>query len=480
MNKKNYDKLISNIRANYSNITCRTFDFLAGQVCVLYTKELTDRNALSQQVIKPLVECGKTAMIKAKHLMENIIFVDDCKLDYGFEKLESVLLSGMTVILFSNDSNFVVANLKKVQKRAVATPEITYTLRGPKDCFIENLDTNISLLRYRFKSKSLKIDYMQAGARTKSSVAIAYFDDIANDGVVKEVKKRIEAIDIDGIYESGELQSFLLNKKTNLFPQMGITERSDMACGALLEGKVVILIDGCGIALIAPKVLSEFLWSCDDIYDNKYIGFFLRILRIFALVLSFSFSAVYIATVSFHNDILPSNYVILLAQARAKVPFNAVTEVLIIELIVELLREALIRVPSKIGTAIGIVGAIIIGEAAISAGIFSPLLLIVLSLSLIASFVPSDFTLLNAFRILKYVIIIMTGILGFYGMILGMMLILAQLVSINTFGVAYMAPYAPFIRKDALRSIFYSKSLAPNRPSFLKPKDKYRGKVDSK
>ena len=479
MNKKNYDKILAQLKVEHQNLSSRKLDFLGGQVCVLYTKQLTDRIALSEHIIKPLVQCSKTVMIKAKYIMENIIFADDCKIEYTNEKLEESLLNGMTIILLSNDSHFIVVNIKKVKQRAVTTPELSYTLRGPKDCFVENLDTNISLLRYRFKAKSFKIDYMQAGARTKATIAVAYFEDIANDGVVKEIKKRIDAIDIDGIIESGELQAFLLNKKTNLFPQMGVVERSDMACGALLEGKVVILVEGSGIALVAPKVLSEFLWSCDDIYDNKYVGFFLRGLSVLALILSLVASALYIAVVSFHNDTLPSEYVILLAKARAKVPFNAFTEVVIIEIIVELLREALVRVPSKIGTAIGIVGAIIIGEAAISAGIFSPLLLIVVSLSLIASFVPSDFTLTNAFRLLKYMLIIMTGILGIYGMILGLLLILAQLVSINTFGVAYMAPYAPFIKKDALKSIFYDKTMAPDRPSFLKPKDKYRGTSDN-
>lgn len=478
MNKPNNDNIIDDLKKHNVNIANRTIDFLNIHVTILYIKELTNRISLSELVIKPLIDTKFNKRLNAQTVVNNIIYLDDCKIESENAEIENFILSGFSVILFSGESEYIVANVKKIAQRAVSTPEITHSLRGPKDCFIENLDTNISLIRYRLKSKSLNISYQKVGARTQSRVAIIYFDDIANDTVVTEIKSRIEQINIDGIFESGELQSFLLNHKLNLFPQMGLIERSDMACGALLEGKVVVMIEGSGLALVAPKVLSEFLWSCDDAYDNKYVGFFLRMLRTLALILSFTASSIYLATVAFHNDLLPSRYIILLAEARAKVPFNSFVEVLSVELIVELLREALIRVPSKIGTAIGIVGAIIIGDAAISAGVFSPLLLIVISISLIASFVPSDFTLVNPFRVLKFLLIIITGVFGFYGLILGLTLILANLVSINSFGVPYMTPFAPHIRKDLAKSFFYSKSLAKRRPYFLNLKDKYRASTD--
>ena len=372
------------------------------------------------------------------------------------------------------DPNIAVINLKKVEKRPISQPETTYTIRGPRDSFIENIDTNLSLIRYRIKDENLRIDELKVGVRTKTTVTILYLEDVANNTCVTEVKKRIGAINIDGLCSSGELQAFMLNEKADLFPQMGIIERSDMACGALLEGKVVILMDGSPWALVAPKVFSEFLWSCDDFYLNKYFGMFLRILRIIALNLSFIVSALYVAIVSYHNDVLPGSYMIAIAQSRAKVPFSALLEVILIELIGELIRESLIRVPTKIGAAIGIVGAIIIGQAAVSAGVFSPLLLIVISLSLISSFVPSDYTIVDPFRVLKFLLIFATGIFGFHGFTLMIVLILAHLVSINTFGVPYMAPAAPFTLRDFIKSIFYSKSTAPRRAAFLRTKNVFR------
>ena len=203
-------------------------------------------------------------------------------------------------------------------------------------------------------------------------------------------------------------------------------------------------------------------------------GFWQEILRVIALNLSFIVSSLYVAVVSFHNDVLPSGYMIAVAQARSRVPFTALIEVLLIEIIAEIIRESLIRVPTKIGMAIGIVGAIIIGQASVAAGIFSPLILIVISLSLISSFVPADYSIIDPFRVLKFPLILVTGFLGLFGLRFFILLVLSNLVSINTFGVPYMAPYAPFNLKDALKSMFYSKSFANSRPRFLRTKNRFR------
>lgn len=472
---KRFNRIISSLKSKKIDYTKRIITFPGGMIAVLFIKELTQRRALSNLVIKPLVEHCHETNITSKTAVESIIYSDDCELESDENKIATYILSGMTILLFSNDIKYIVVNLKQVEKRAIPTPEVTYTIRGPKDCFIEDLDTNISLIRYRLKNENLRIEMLEVGERTKTRVAVVYMEDIVNNICVSEVKKRINNISIDGILESGELQAFMLNDKMNLFPQMGLIERSDMAGGALLEGKVVTIVDGSGWALVAPKVLSEFMWSCEDFYDNKFLGMFLRALRVIAIFLSLTLSSVYIAIVSFHNDILPSSYMITIAETRARVPFNAFVEVLLIEIIVELIHESLVRVPTKIGTAVGIVGAIIIGQAAVSAGVFSPLLLIIVSISLIASFVPSDYTIMNPFRLLKFVLIFATAVFGFYGFTLVTMIILANLVSINTFGVPFMAPAAPYNAKDFIKSIFYSKTMAPYRPHYLRVKDKYRG-----
>ncbi len=477
---RRYDQIISRIKSKNLDIGERQINYPNGSISIFYVKQLTDRSALSEQVVKPLMLYDKERGLKASEAVDTVIYADDCRLDSDESLIEQYILNGMTVVLFSGDNEYAVINLKKVEKRSTTEPVMTYTIRGPRDSFVENLDSNLSLIRYRLKSESLRVEMMEVGKRDKTAVAVIYFKDIANDTCVSEIKKRIGSINTDGFGSSGELQAFMLNSKASLFPQMGIVERSDMACSAILEGKVVVIMDGSPWALVAPKVFAEYLWSCDDFYLNKYMGTFARILRVISLNLSFIVSSLYVAIVSFHSDTLPSAYMIAIAQARAKVPFNALIEVLLIELIGEIIRESLIRVPTKIGTAIGIVGAIIIGQAAVAAGVFSPLILIVISLSLISSFVPSDYTIVDPFRILKFLLIIATGTIGFYGFTLVIIFVLAQLVSINTFGVPYLAPLAPFNLRDFAKSVVYSKSMAPRRPSFLRTKDNTRGPVRNK
>jgi len=255
---------------------------------------------------------------------------------------------------------------------------------------------------------------------------------------------------------------------------MGIVERSDMACGALLEGKTVILTEGSGIGLIAPKTLSEYLWSCEDNYDNKFFGAYSRLLRIFAIFLTLTVTPLYVALVSFRLDVLPADYIIAIASSRATVPFNTFTEALILEGIVEILREAMLRVPKQIGPAIGIVGAIVIGEAAISAGLFSPLLLIIVSLSLLTSFVSPDYTLVNPLRVLKAFMLVLTGVFGVFGFVIGLNMILTNTISTNSLGVPVLAPFSPMNVKDEIKSIFYNKSIVSDRPNFLNLKNNVR------
>ena len=474
MRRLTFEAITDSLQSNSQDFVERSIPYTGGTVKLFYIAQLTDRASLAENVVKPLIQhCSSNhSPLSAQQAMDGVIYADHCSIESDMDKIEEIILSGMVVILFSTDDHYIVVNLKKVEQRSVPTPQLTYTIRGPQDCFTENLDTNLSLVRYRVKDRNLRIKKFEVGARTKARVAVLYVEDIANDTVVNEVQKRIENIDIDGIGESGELQSFLLNNKLQMFPQMGLIERSDMAFHSLLEGKVLVLVDGSGVALLAPKTFAEFFHSCDDRYDNKFFGAFARLLRYAAIVIALTASSLFIAVTSFHTDVLPSEYAILLAQMRVNVPFTALIGVLILEFIIELLRESLLRVPKQIGSAIGIVGAIVIGQAAISAGIFSPLLLIISATSLLASFAIPDYSLINPFRVLKFILIFFTGMLGFYGFTLFLTFILAELVSLNSFGVPYMAPWAPYNVYDARRTILNNVTTSPVRPHYLRTKDR--------
>ena len=476
MNKPDFEKLIEYVQSKDLDITLRAIPYRGGKATILYIAQLTDRSALALEVVRPLVsQCaeGRTRLT-AQGTMDEIIFADSCKVESDPARALDFVLSGMVVVVFSTDDHYLVINMKKVEKRSVPTPNLSYTIRGPLDCFNENLDSNLSLIRYRVKDENLRIRYCEVGVRTKERVAVLYIEDIANDAVVREVLERIERIHVDGIGESGELQTLLLNGSRKLFPQMGLIERSDMAYNTLMEGKVLVLVDGSELALVAPKTFAEYFYSCDDRYDNKFFGLFTRLLRYVAIATALTASSVYVAISSFHTEVLPSDYAISLAELQANVPFNAMVAALILEFIMELLREALLRVPKQIGPAIGIVGAIVIGQAAIAAGFFSPVLLTIAAVSLLASFAIPDYTLVSPFRVLKFALIMFTGSLGFFGFTAFLTAVAIQLVSHNSFGVPFLAPWAPFDRIDAAKSLIDQSDTARERPGYLRVKDRIR------
>lgn len=480
--KPKIEIILEAIEAEGFTLSRRSLDYNGDSIEILYIQQLTDRISLMDFVIKPLSlylgqRSNSIRALQAKTIAQNVLYVDDYKLQSNGEEVQDLILDGKVVILLPDNDEYIVINLKKVEHRSIPEPTLEYTLRGPNDCFVENLDTNLSLIRYRNKDAKLRICQYKVGRRTKSNVAVFYIEDIANDKVVSLMKQRIQAIDVGGIGDSGELEPFLQNSNFNLFPQMGVVERSDMAQHLLNEGKVLVLVDGSGLALSAPKCFPEYFFSCDDRYGNMYFGLFMRLLRYAAFFIALYATCFYVGISEFHIDALPSRYVISLAEMRASVPFPPIVGALMLEFIVELLREALLRVPKQIGPAVGIVSAIVIGQAAISAGIFSPLLLIATSTSLLASFVMPDFSLINPIRILKFIAILCTGFLGFYGLVLFSCVLLIHLVSIESFGVPYFSPFAPFNWYDFIRSFIFNISFSPYRPKFLTTKDNTRSKT---
>jgi len=476
-----YNKIIKSIKDKGIVLTERTIPNLKGKITIYCIKQIIDMNSISDEIVKPIIQYCSTATksLSAEHAMDSVIYSFECKLETDEIKVEDYILDGMIVILFSNDPQYVVVNLKRVEQRNIPEPEIAYTIRGPRDCFVENLDSNLSLVRYRLKDPNLRIDNFVVGERTKTAVAVIYMKDIANNSIVKEIEKRISKIKTDSIWGTAELQGFLLNHKYDLFPQTTATERSDMACEAVMEGRVLILADGGQIALLAPHIFGHTLEACDDRYDNKFFGTYSLIIRYTALFITLCLPSIYIALVSFHTYMLPAEFIISLAEMRQNVLFSAIIEVLIIEFITELIRESLLRVPSKIGTAIGIVGAIVIGQAATQAGLFTPFLLIIAATTLMSSFAIPDYFGAHPIRILKFLVLLLTAILGFFGFVIALTIILLNLVSNNSFGIPYMAPFAPFNFYDFKRAFVFDRSNTTKRQQYLRTKDEKRAKINS-
>lgn len=476
MKKNSFQNLLYEIEKSGLDIKVRNLGRANKEIAVFYIEQITDKLQLTQNVIKPVLSfiAGNNGLeIKAKTLLDAVIYCFDCIIDENKDKIIDYILQGMTVIVVSSDTNYIAVNLRKIENRGVVSPELTYTIRGSRDSLNENIDVNLSLIRYRIKDENMKINKFDVGRRTKTKVAILHIGDIANESIVNEITKKIEGIDVDGILDSGEIQNLILDKN-RLFPQMGVIERSDMAAGALLEGKVVVLVEGSALALVAPKVFSEFFESCDDLYDNKFSAVFAKFIRAFSCYVSLTITATYIAIISFHIDALPEDFILLVNKFQQGLPFTVFVGAVITEMIVEILREALTRVPKQIGPAIGIVGAIVIGQAAIAAKIFSPLLLIVASVSLLSTFTVPDYTIMNPLRIGKLFLILLSGSFGLIGFTMGFSIILINIISTRSFGIPYLAPFAPFNWYDFINSIFYGKDTSKLRPNFLKTKDRLR------
>lgn len=463
--------VIEELSKSELDITIRKLNLLKCDYYILYISAITDRISLSNYIIKPLLSCKDSNSLDITYIAESIITIDNFLIDNDINKITDYILKGNSVILSTKDVNYIVTNTYKVPKRSLPDPQLQTTLRGPRDSFTENFENNISLIRYRLKDSRLNIHKTTVGKRTKTSVAVIYLEDVADSNLVNKAIQKINSINVDGIMETGYLQKFL-QQKFSLFPQTGIVERSDSACASLLDGKVCIVVEGSHLPIVIPQTFWDFMDAGDDHYKLTYFSIFLKCLRLFSLVLSLTLSPIYVAVVSFHPDILPTEYILTLAKSRATVPINAFLEAFLMEIVAEILKEASLRLPKQIGSTIGIVGTIVIGQASVAAGLVSPLMVIIVALSTMTSFILPDYTIMSSFRVLKFFILLFTGALGLFGFIVGITFIVINLVSTMSFSTPYSSPAVP-INLTGIKDFFLSDIKEDTeRPGFFYPKDK--------
>jgi spore germination protein len=357
------------------------------------------------------------------------------------ELIEDVL-SGDTVILVDGSDKALKVSVRGMPNRGVPTSENEVAIRGSKESFSEAFYINRVLLRRRIKDTNFKIKQLKVGIRTHTDVAICYLEDVAKPEIVGEVEKRLKEFIVDGIFDSGMLEQLSERNVYSPFPEFQSTERPDKAASAILEGRVVIVVDNSPIVLIVPTTLNSFFQASDDSYNRWEVATFIRILRYFGAFVAMAFPGLYIAVINYNAEVLTSAMALSFAAARNGVPFSVLFEVIMMEIAFEILLEAGVRLPGPMGGTLSIVGGLIIGDAAVNANLVSPIVVIVIALTAIAAFmVPSEpFT--SAFRIIRYVIIILSAFLGLYGFILGIMLLMIHLGGLKSFGMPYMVPFA--------------------------------------
>lgn len=414
------------------------------QAAVLYFDGMCDKDAVSEFVIKPLLSAGADELAQsASNIAAAVLHVADWQERDTVQALLNNVFSGDLGLLFDGTATALISDLKGFDRRGITEPQTEIVVRGSREGFIENMKTNMALLRRRIKTPKLCFEPTKLGTETNTDVCVAYISGLADPAVVAEVKRRIAAIKSDSVLESGYIEQLIEDEPFSPFPTVANSEKPDKVAAKLLEGRVAVLVDGTPFVLTVPMVFVENFQSAEDYYSRPYMASLVRFLRFLSFALAIYAPAVYVAVCSFHTELIPTPLMLNMWQAAGSTPLSAGWSVLFYSLVYEVVREAGIRLPRPVGAAISIVGGLVIGDMAVSAGLISAPVVIIVAFTAIAMFVVDALT--DVATLLRFAFIFLAWWLGWWGMVLGTVLLLLHLVSLRSFGVAYFAPFAPLI-----------------------------------
>ncbi|WP_081954744.1 spore germination protein [Paenibacillus graminis] len=432
----------------------------ATQIAVIYIDGLIDTQVLHHSILFSLQErCTPDQLRdldagqKFELLHKRILMAGDMSVTHDLEPFIHQLLSGNVMVMVDGTPAALRIGLPGWEDRNVSEPSSQTVVRGPMEGFTENLRTNTALLRRKIKDSQLWLETFQVGRVTQTSVSIMYLTHIASPELVQEVKRRLGKIDTDSILESGYIEEFIQDTAGTPFPTIYNSDRPDSIAAGILEGKVAILVDGTPFVLLVPSFFVAFFQSPEDYYQRADIGTLLRFIRFLSFFITMLAPSFYVAVTTYHQEMIPTTLVISLAAQRESVPFPAVVEALLMELTYEILREAGVRIPKNVGQAISIVGTLVIGQAAVSAGFISSAMVIIVSITAISSFVIPETGMAIAARMIRFALIALAGFIGLYGILFGIFIIVLHLASLRSFGMPYMSPIGPYQADDLKDSL---------------------------
>jgi spore germination protein len=447
---KNLNETVESIRkmiGESTDVIQRDFEiYHHSKASLFYIDGLSGIDHIEQNIIKPLTRSTDRASkdMPIEQVINEMISVSNISIFDTFDEAVLPVMSGDSLLVIDGYDKLIILDTRQLDKRSIQEPQSEIVVRGPRDGFIEVLQSNIMLIRRRLKDPNLTVQHGQIGRRSKTDFALLYMKGITPPDLIEEVRYRVSCIDLDGVLESGTIEQLIEDNVFSPFPQLANTERPDKAAAALMNGQVLIAIDGSPYVLVAPVVLEQLFKSPEDYYERWIIGTLIRTLRAIAAIIALLLPGVYIAVVSFHQGMIPTTLALSIAGTREGVPFPGFIEAMLMEFTIELLREAGVRLPRPVGQTIGIVGGLVIGDAAVRAGIVSPVMVIVVALTAIASFALPAYSISISIRILRFSMMIAASILGLYGMILLYIAINIHLVGLRSFGSYYTAPIAPY------------------------------------
>lgn len=440
-------------------------DYKIKDICIdgktltlFYNEVLTDSSSIDNFVLKSLLNLDRNSFRK---LDEHLPAINISKIKKN--QIYDFVNNGFLIIFYKK---IYAVEVKAKLDRGINNIQSELSLSGPKDSFSENYNTNLGLIRRRIKSCDLKVMNLDIGVRSKNKVGILYIDDIVDKKIVKRIDEVLRRIDIDGIIDSSYLKITLEGQKS-FFPTIMMSERPDKSAMALLEGKVVVLVDMSPYALILPSFFIDFFHTTDDYYQKSFNTTFIRIIRVLAFLIAIFTPACYIAVTTRNYDIVPLDLLLMLKAGRTFVPFPAYIEALFMIVCFEILKESDIRMSNTSGSSISILGGLILGDAAVSAGIVSPIMIIVVAISSIAGLVFSSIELVNALRLYKIILLLLGTLLGIYGVIIGTIYMIYKLLTLKVFGIPYLVPFIPFDKNEINDSFIKREESVKKRNSFL-------------
>ncbi|SDW86496.1 spore germination protein [Paenibacillus sp. PDC88] len=425
-------------------------------VCLSYLEGIVISLEVQDHIILPLVRGVDLANIQGAsediELEKVPISLSHVKKAKTWREAADGVTDGCVLVLVEENDEALLFDLKGGLRRSVQEPQTEGVVRGPREGFTEMIRANTGLIRFKLKTPMLKMENFTLGTETKTSVVLAYIKGIARDDLIDDVRQRIKKINIDGVLESGYIEELIEDHPYSPFPQLHYTERPDTVVANLLEGRFCILVDGTPFALLGPVTMWQMLQASEDYYERFFISNFLRWIRLFFMMVALFLPALYIAITTFHQDMLPTTLIISIAAAREAIPFPALVEALLMEISFEALREAGVRLPKAVGQAVSILGALVIGQAAVTAGIVSAPMVIIVSMTGIASFTIPRFNFAITLRLLRFPIMVLAGTLGLFGIVIGTVLISAHLTQLTSFGQPYLLGVSPY-RKGETKDI---------------------------
>ncbi|OBR96194.1 MULTISPECIES: spore germination protein [Clostridium] len=455
--------------------------------CVLiFFNGLSDIRSINESILPSIMNIKEVTEndLKCDHTVEIIkkYFLQITKIGEvsTIGQITNALLNGNTILLLDGDDMALEVVTPGWKEKDVSETDVEKIIRGPNEGFTQNISINISQLRRKIKSPELKVEDFIIGKQTQTKISISYLQGIVDNHIVEELKERIGKINIDSILESGYIEELIEDTHYTLFPQIQHSERPDRVAAGILEGRVAVLVDGTPCVLILPATLIQFLQTSEDYYERYTTTIFVHFIRLIFFVLSLLLPGCFVAIILYHKEMIPTPLLISIMGAAHGVPFPIFIEALLMETAFEALREAGIRLPSPANQTVGIVGALVIGDAAVRAGVTSPIMVIVIAITAIASFSIPSYDMGYAIRILRFSMLCLGAFLGLYGILLGIIILLIHLSSLSSFGVNYLSPLAPLNLKDLKDTLIrFPWPYMKCRPHFANANNLHRQKSSS-